>query len=145
MNMNKVASFYYLIYIYFLLVFFEFELRKKGFHKLYPRYVKAYSKQAPLINEGNYHPNNVSKINSILILIDKACAMCPFKAECLHRSFIGFRLIRQKFRVPANLVIGVKKFPFSSHAWLMIGNENMNESFEYTSQFIIIMDSGKGY
>jgi hypothetical protein len=40
-----------------------------------------------------------------------------------------------------DLVIGVKKFPFSSHAWLVLNDKNVNEDETYTNQFLVILSS----
>lgn len=140
--MSRIKDLLMFLRIYICLIFFDIELKQRGFQYMFPQYIKKYPaigfkkviKLDHLIS---------SKVNKLLYLIDTACAFYPTRAECLHRSFIAFRFLRQNFGIPVELVIGVKKFPFSAHAWLLYNGVNINESEEYTSQFNIILRSEK--
>ncbi|MGS2750591.1 lasso peptide biosynthesis B2 protein [Bacillus zanthoxyli] len=66
------------------------------------------------------------EINLLLKRIDKVCFWFMGNAQCLHRSLIGFKLLRQD-GLPVQLVVGVRKFPFSSHAWVEFENNVIND------------------
>lgn len=125
------------VQVVFALIRFQIELRIYGFQKLFPKYVERY----PIFKHSGNERKHIDRMNRLLRTIDMACALVPFKAECLHRSFLGFRFVRTKYSIPVDLVIGVKKFPFSAHAWLVLNDKNINEEEEYTKQFIIILSS----
>jgi hypothetical protein len=125
------------VQILFALIQLQVELRRHGFQNVFPKYLNRYKKCKPIKIEQNH----IDRMVHLLRTIDKACALVPFKAECLHRSFLGFRFIRTKCSIPVDLVVGVKKFPFSAHAWLVFNDKNVNEDEEYTKQFIVILSS----
>ncbi|WGV60416.1 lasso peptide biosynthesis B2 protein [Brevibacillus brevis] len=131
------------INVYLELINVDLQLRKKGFHTAYLKYItrhKSYKSKLKLYND-----EQLSKeVNNFLYLIDKVCRLYPFEAQCIHRSFLGYRFLREKLGFPVELVIGVKKYPFSAHAWLMFQGFNVNESEEYTSEFQVILSSEEG-
>ncbi|BCJ98343.1 hypothetical protein bsdcttw_13840 [Anaerocolumna chitinilytica] len=54
-----------------------------------------------------------------------------------------YRILRRKFRLPVKIVIGVQKFPFCSHAWLVWkqGDKAVFELNENIIRYTIIFDS----
>lgn len=56
--------------------------------------------------------------------IESASAIYWGKAKCLQRSLLQYALLRNKYGLDVDLVIGVKRFPFSSHAWVQWHNTN---------------------
>ncbi|WP_110932679.1 lasso peptide biosynthesis B2 protein [Paenibacillus bouchesdurhonensis] len=132
-----MKRYFQFIQVAFALIRFQIELRIYGFQKIFPKYVERY----PIPKHSENERNHIGQMNHLLRTIDMACALAPFKAECLHRSFLGFRFVRTKCSIPVDLVIGVKKFPFTSHAWLVLNDKNINEAEGYTKQFIIILSS----
>lgn len=138
--MKKILRTIAFFRIYLALISFDLELRIFGFQKLFPKYVNRFHINTATRSKIGSE-QLVREIDELLSLIDKVCAGYPFKAQCLHRSFLGYRFVRSKYGIPVNLVIGVRKFPFSSHAWLMFRDKNLNELEEYTSQFKIILSS----
>lgn len=132
-----MRDFIQFVQVLFALIQFQIELRLHGFQSVFPKYVNRYKTYKPITIEQHH----VDRMFRLLRTIDKACALVPFKAECLHRSFLGFRFIRKKCSIPVDLVIGVKKFPFSAHAWLVLGDKNVNEDESYTNQFLVILSS----
>lgn len=132
-----MRRYFQFVQIVFALIRFQIELRIYGFQKVFPKYVERY----PISKHSENERNHIDGMNHLLRTIDIACALVPFKAECLHRSFLGFRFVRSKYSIPVDLVIGVKKFPFSSHAWLVLNDININEEESYTQQFIVILSS----
>ncbi|QUG43127.1 lasso peptide biosynthesis B2 protein [Psychrobacillus sp. INOP01] len=80
-------------------------------------------------------------VSQMVDFIDRVCILYPKKAECLHRSFLGYKYLRTEFKLPVDLVIGVRKYPFSAHAWLTMFEENINDSNELTNQYSVILKS----
>lgn len=58
------------------------------------------------------------KIIKELKAIEMASTLYWGKAKCLQRSILQYVLLRKKYGLNVDFVIGVKKFPFSSHAWV---------------------------
>ncbi|MBB3111975.1 hypothetical protein FHS18_004043 [Paenibacillus phyllosphaerae] len=118
------------------LVSFDINLKRLGFNDVFTIYKKKYAdmniKKVPF--EDLYQQSS-----EYLKIIDRVCAVYPFEAKCMHRSFLAYRILRKKFSIPVSIVIGVKKFPFYSHAWVMLGDKNINESEEFTKQFKVIL------
>ena len=90
--------------------------------------------------------NNKSRLNNkktfqIIHLIDKVCFLFWGDAECLHRSLIGYKLLR-RMGVEVELVVGVKKFPFGSHAWIEYDNEIINDLKEIRSSYHEVLRVG---
>lgn len=140
--MNKLKSAFLWVHIYLLLCILDIQLRILGFEKLFPAYIKLFP-----ASKGVWKSKDVGtlqrEISSLINVIDKVCAAYHREAQCLHRSFLGYRLLRKKYGMPVDLVIGVRKFPFAAHAWLMLNDSNVNEPEEYTSNFIVILKSSQ--
>jgi len=82
-----------------------------------------------------------NKMNSWIISCMSACRFLPFKAQCIHQSFFLYKVIRKKYGIPISLVIGTCPFPFSAHAWIMLGDENFFEEEYETSKYNIMLRS----
>ena len=54
------------------------------------------------------------------------CGYYPKNVACLQRSAATVWLLR-RFGIPADLVIGVSKFPFKSHAWVEVEGRVVND------------------
>ncbi|PWV95959.1 transglutaminase superfamily protein [Paenibacillus cellulosilyticus] len=122
------------------LISFHMQLRLFGFQRLFKTYIQKYEirEERTSITE-----DEIQQIEDWMALIDRTCTSVPFDAQCMHRSFLAYRFVRSRFRVPVNLVIGVRKFPFYAHAWLMLRGKNFNEPPDFTDTLSIILDSGK--
>lgn len=136
--MSRIKTVGNFLVIYLSLIFFDIQLKHRGFQNIFPQYVSKYK----IIRQINTEINN-EKVFRFLKLINSACLYYPSKAQCLHRSFLAFRFLRQKFAIPVELVIGVKKFPFSAHAWLELNGEVVLDSIEVKSYFMTILRSGE--
>lgn len=128
------------LWVFLHLIIFDIELRLIGFEKVFPKYVKRHT----LKKLEDLTPEKIPQIEKWGQMIDKACASYPLEAQCLHRSFLGYRFFRRKFHIPVELVVGVRKFPFGAHAWLVLQGQNFNEDPEYTSNFVVILNSAEG-
>ncbi len=89
-----------------------------GFNRLY-RTVK----QWPIAKKGT---NDRELIASICAAVDKATTYYPKHALCLQRSAVATCLLRRQ-GVPAEMVIGCRKIPFHSHAWVEVDGEVVND------------------
>lgn len=89
-----------------------------GFSRLY-RTVKRW----PISKNGN---NDRGMIASICASVDKATTYYPRHALCLQRSAVATCLLRRQ-GVPAEMVIGCRKIPFHSHAWVEVDGEVVND------------------
>lgn len=136
--MSKIFKF---VYIYCLLIKFDLKLRSKGFPKVFDMYVSKYED----IEIFNYKIDEVEKVNEeikeLLVLVELACVFYPANAKCIHKSFLSYRFLRKKYKVPIKLVIGVSHFPFEAHAWIMQGKYNIGEDAIDTERYKIILDS----
>ncbi|WZX99284.1 lasso peptide biosynthesis B2 protein [Bacillus sp. FSL W7-1360] len=97
-------------------------LRKYSFGYVADLYSSKYGNMSS-INTLEKHKHNC---DTMLKVVDKVCFWFFGNAQCLHRSLIGFKLARKK-GIKVQMVIGVKKFPFSSHAWLEYNNSVIND------------------
>ncbi|WP_286925405.1 MULTISPECIES: lasso peptide biosynthesis B2 protein [Lysinibacillus] len=109
-------------------------LKKKEFGQVIGIYEKKWGK----VQLKKYKSKDIRKL---LKKIDKVCFWFFGNAQCLHRSLIGFKLIRKK-GIPVQLIIGVKKFPFSSHAWLVYEDKVINDVQSVSQSYIEIMRIG---
>ena len=56
---------------------------------------------------------------------------------CLQRSAAWTHLLR-RYGVPAQLVIGVRTFPFEAHAWVESKGRVLNDAADYTERFSVL-------
>ena len=123
-----------------LLVLFDLELSRKGFNctlKKYSERFRGIILKKEIINE-----KEIKEIEDYLEVMDIVCAWYPRKADCIHKSFLGYRLIRKKYHLPVEIVIGVRKYPFAAHAWLQCNEVNFIDDKDETEGFKIIMGTG---
>lgn len=106
------------IRILFLFLKIDHILKNKGFEFLISDLVLNAEKQ-PLRIYGEKKIRKVQKrINKSLKKIDYISTIYLRDAKCLHRVIAQYVLFRVYFCIPVKIIIGVKKFPFSSHIWL---------------------------
>ncbi|MFP7416621.1 lasso peptide biosynthesis B2 protein [Priestia filamentosa] len=125
------------LYSYTSLVLLDLKLLSKGFTKTFENYSTKYSK-----NFSHKHVSEevVEDIENFFLLLNIACAWYPKKADCIEKTLIGYKVMRKKFALPVEMVIGVRKFPFEAHAWLKIDQQNLFQE-EETSQYKVIISS----
>ena len=104
-------------------------IKLAGFNRLY-RTVK----QWPISKNGS---NDREIIASICASVDRATTYYPRHALCLQRSAVATCLLRRQ-GVSAEMVIGCRKMPFHSHAWVEVDGEVVNDK-KKVSQFYKIL------
>lgn len=137
--MNTLKVSYVIVSQFILLVFLDISLRLFGFPKTFEKYVLKYSGHVKV--RDSYSELLLENMLQDLILIDRVCSYYPFEAKCLHRSFLGYRLLCKKYKLNVELVIGVRKVPFYAHAWLKCDGLNINEQEDVTEGLITILSS----
>ncbi|SRR6266550_2864339 len=58
--------------------------------------------------------------------VNHACIWYPKRVLCLQRSAVTTCLLRSR-GVPAQMVLGARKFPFKAHAWAEVNGRAVNE------------------
>ena len=103
---------------YFLLMSFEWDIRRRDFGKVYRRVrvhlVRHASRQ--------YVP-----VELCCRAVNVACAAYFKEVQCLQRSATLVCLLRE-CGVHASLVIGAQHIPFSGHAWVELDGEIVNDN-----------------
>ncbi|MNK70821.1 hypothetical protein D3C87_902570 [compost metagenome] len=143
--MNKFSTVLLFFHLCLLLILFDIDLSRNGFNETFNKYKRRYS-----VIKKNMLKSDVEEllrkkqdqISKIFYILDVVCAWYPRKAECIHKTLLGYRILRVKLGVPVEMVIGVKKFPLGAHAWLQIHNRCffINEE-ESMKQYKIILSS----
>ncbi|MCL1990489.1 MAG: lasso peptide biosynthesis B2 protein [Defluviitaleaceae bacterium] len=99
----------------------------------------------PLIDYSSYSEQELlmvdNEMNNWIIACMSTCRFLPFEAQCIHQSFFLYSVIREKYGLPVSLVIGTCPFPFSAHAWIMLGDENFFEADYETSKYNVMLRS----
>ena len=121
-KLNKIASYFQLFLVDLILV-------AGGFCELY-RTVKGW----PVISKRKAH---LEAINEICVAVDKACDYYPKRAHCLQRSAVAACLLRQ-LGISAEMVIGFRKLPFSSHAWVEVEGIVVNDHINVQKYYKIL-------
>ncbi len=101
-----------------LLLLFDWIARFKNFPGVY-RWVDS----TPI---GRQKVTSSAAIEQTSAAINLACSLYPKTAACLQRSAVMALMLRRR-GVPAQMVIGVQRFPFRSHAWIEAGGVVLNE------------------
>ncbi len=77
-------------------------------------------------------------IERICSAVDIACIWYWKEVLCLQRSAATTCLLR-KYRVPAQMVIGVQQIPFKAHAWVELHGAILNDR-SYVSEMFAVLD-----
>lgn len=75
-------------------------------------------------------------IKEILKMVEDTCLLFFNEARCLHRSVSAYHIFRKK-QLPIDLVIGVSKKPFISHAWLEFNGQVINDAPEFVEKLSV--------
>lgn len=103
-----------------MLAFVDLALRLGGFHRFY-RMVEAWPVRRPLPAEAR-----AETVRRSCAAVDRARVYYFKRAWCLQRAAASVCLLRLR-GVPAELVIGVRKIPFSAHAWTEVERVVVND------------------
>lgn len=129
------------VYLFFLLVIFDVELNYKGFNKTFRSYTKKYYGIKNKKISAETFESYSKEIESIFRKLDIVCTWYPRKADCIHKTLLGYRIIRKKYSLPVDMVVGMRKFPFEAHAWLQIND--IDFFIDNTNKYKIVISSKK--
>ncbi|MNW43071.1 hypothetical protein D3C74_202600 [compost metagenome] len=137
--MTRKLSIFRFLYMYGKVTIFDLELQRKGFSKIFQDHIRKSNINFSL---GRELDKKVSMEISIFFqMLDIVCAWYPRKADCIHKTFIGYKLLRRKYKIPVDMVVGVRKFPFEAHAWLKLGDVNFFKDEVDTDKYKIVLRS----
>ncbi|MCR8845068.1 lasso peptide biosynthesis B2 protein [Paenibacillus sp. SC116] len=134
---RKICSF---IHIYLMLIIFDLELSWKGFNRTFEKFKNKYVVNNPIRSEAEFKDIG-NKIFNFFDMLDIVCAWYPRKADCIHKTFLGYKVVRKKYKIPVDIVVGIRKFPFEAHAWLQSNNVNFFGDDEETKKYTIVLTS----
>ncbi|WP_283751093.1 lasso peptide biosynthesis B2 protein [Bacillus cereus] len=137
--LSKINSIYRYIRISLLLVTCDVQLSYMGFSKTFEWYTKKFFLTKKVTYDKESFEKTVNEINELFDVLDIICAWYPRKSDCIHKTLLGYKIIRRKYGVPVDMVVGIRKFPFEAHAWLQYKNQNFFE--EETNKYRIILRS----
>lgn len=140
--MNKsLKQFFLYSKLLILVIKVDYLLLTKGFNKTFQIFsTKYFSSKTAIVDE--ISSKKAEEILHLFSTLDIVCAWYPRKADCIHKTLIGYQLIRQIYELPVEMVVGIRKFPFEAHAWLIHNGMDLFET-EATSQYKIIYYSSK--
>lgn len=118
------------IKIKLLYIIIKKKIKNNKIDKLIMKYLNYNSKIMNLNIDGNMVKNAYKIVNEI---IEKE----RYYQKCLIKSCIIFALFKNK--IPIKYNIGIKKDPFSAHAWIenMVTGESLyKDEYVYDKQFI---------
>jgi len=140
--------FIYLIYTACSISVFNLQLKKSGLTHMFKRYITTCEAMA-IIDYNTYSERDLLEINKKIgiwtVVCEQVCRFLPFEAKCVHQSFFLYKIIRKQCKIPVSLVIGVCPYPFSAHAWIMLGNINFFEEEYETSRYNVLLRSESYY
>jgi hypothetical protein len=114
---------------YLTLILTDLGLTTLGLQGMWRRFTKSRQKHSSTRN-----PDTVTNLASI--------ALSAFKwyrpgIACMHRAFAAYWFLR-RHRIPAELCLGVKTCPFSSHAWVEFQGRVLDDSPDVKDRFRVI-------
>lgn len=122
-----------------MLLCFDIELHYRGFNEVFKKYAKKYYRIKDKKMTAEKFEKYTKEIETIFRKLDIVCTWYPRKADCIHKTLLGYRIIRKKYSVPVDMVVGVRKFPFEAHAWLQING--MDFFTDDTSRYKVVITS----
>ncbi|MDU5723941.1 MAG: lasso peptide biosynthesis B2 protein [Clostridium butyricum] len=130
--------------------FLDIQLRVRKFKSVINSYCKKYSNVDTKFYDDLTEDQLIKlkeDIYNFFIAIQYASELYPFNAKCLHRTLITYKFLKKTYKMPVKFMVGVKKFPFDSHAWLKwneeYGEGNILDLEEDTNKYEVIIDSSK--
>ncbi|OUM89051.1 MAG: hypothetical protein BAA01_13435 [Bacillus thermozeamaize] len=138
MKIRNVLKF---IYLYCQLALFDIFLNKKGFSYMFELYSRKYGKA------GNRHLDEsiIGNVMRDLHFLNVVCAWYLRKADCIHKTLLGYKLLSSRYRLALEMVVGIRKFPFSAHAWIRYeGKSLINEEDDKLYKIVLSSNQYKG-
>lgn len=69
---------------------------------------------------------------------DEAARFYFKRAWCLQRSAACVLMLRRDGGIPAELVLGVRTFPFEAHAWVELDGRVLNDELDHVGRFLVL-------
>ncbi len=82
-------------------------------------------------------PADATVLRRIIDAVDRAASAYPKRAWCLQRSAVCVWLLRRR-GIPADLVLGVRTFPFEAHAWAELAGRVINDTTSYIKRLLVL-------
>lgn len=141
--MSKISKFIIYAKLSIMLLLIHFGLVIFGYRRVFYFVVDSFPTNlfARRFNDVNQIKKALGDINNC---IAACCSIAPFKAECMHQSFLAYYLIRRHLGIPVDIMIGVNKFPFTAHAWVALNGKNIFENDNSANEMSIILSSRWG-
>jgi hypothetical protein len=76
-------------------------------------------------------------LDNLCVTVTKACIWFPTLSKCLQQSTATTCFLRQH-GFPAEMVIGVRRMPFSSHAWVEVNGNVVNDHRNVQAYFKVV-------
>jgi len=76
-------------------------------------------------------------LSNLCVTVTKACTWFPKLSKCLQQSTATTCFLRQH-GFPAVMVIGVRRMPFSSHAWVEVDSKVVNDHKNVQTYFKVL-------
>lgn len=107
----------------FLFVLIDLGLYFFGFNRMYKafaRWNRTLKRRVPEAREGEVLDRTLAGVVTATRLYYRR------RNDCLPKSLTIYHLVRRQ-GIPAELCIGVKKFPFAAHAWVEYGGRIVDD------------------
>lgn len=69
-------------------------------------------------------------------VVRRLAAAHPLNTQCKERALVGWHILRGRYRLPAELVVGVILYPFQAHAWVECGAWHLSDDRSHCDQYI---------
>ena len=89
---------------------------------------------ATAVRPRSYDPTTIRRTCRAM---DRAARSYVKRAWCLQRSAACVCLLRRR-GVPAELVLGVRTFPFGAHAWVEHDGRILNDDLDHVGRFLVL-------
>ena len=114
---------------YCRLIQFDLYLARGNFKALYEK-VRAYPVTRTMPPGGT--------IEQICAAVDLACIWYWKEVLCLQRSAATACLLKS-YGVPAQMILGARQMPFKAHAWVVVGEQVVND-MRYICELFTVLD-----
>lgn len=144
--MSRTKRMYLIVSMYLSLIRIDYALKKHGFEYIFDKYTTKFTVNNPNKSNRAQDPGESTKkvAEKIISMIYKVIRFYPLKAECIQRSLLILKYIRRVAGIEVDMVVGVKKHPFESHAWIEFNGTSLTEPEEKIRDFMIILTSRGG-